>query len=244
MALVGRRCQTAMIMKQPFNRILHGRMPFSGNVKRRAIDTTPKPDVIKIPNPISTLTAPVKPEPQKKTLTIALVGRPNTGKSTLFNRLTSTDLAIVSAVAGTTRDRKEEKGYLAALPLIVMDTGGLDDRGSINTQIQEQVVQALTRADVVIFMLDAKVGVTSLDDHFAKWIRKTLGQIQKTEQEKYDAAGVNKKLSFGTSYLRKELILLANKTEGAHLSENVMDCVADAMSLGLGEPILMSASHG
>ena len=78
----------------------------------------------------------------KKVLTVALVGRPNTGKSTLFNRLTRTRKAIVSSVPGTTRDRREGRGYLAGLPLQVIDTGGLDDRGEVSVHIQEQVEQS------------------------------------------------------------------------------------------------------
>jgi GTP-binding protein len=196
---------------------------------------------------------------RKKTLTIALVGRPNTGKSTLFNRLTSSNNAIVSAVPGTTRDRKQEKGSLAGLPLVVMDTGGLDDRGAISIQIQDQVQQALLTADVVLFMLDARTGVTSLDDYFAKWLRKKLGQIEKSEAQKLlkiNATISKEDLKKGAisdsvraatiSQARsaKEIIVIANKTEGAHLSPKVLDCLADALKLGLGDPIPISAVHG
>jgi GTPase len=225
------------ILKQYRNSITRGRL--SSNLT--GTDDIPKLEIIKVPYTLSTATSSTVPK--LKTLSIALVGRPNTGKSTLFNRLTSTNLAIVSDVPGTTRDRKQEKGSLASLPLLVMDTGGLDDRGAINVQIQEQVHQALTHADVVIFMLDAKVGVTALDEHFAKWIRKTLGQIEKVESEKRNKVGGRKEAS-ATSALPKELIVIANKTEGAHLSDRVLDCIADALRLGLGEPIPLSAAHG
>lgn len=193
---------------------------------------------------------------KKKILSIALIGRPNTGKSTLFNRLTSSNLAMVSPVAGTTRDRKQEEGCIAGLPLIVIDTGGLDNRGAINVQIQEQVLQALNSADVVVFMLDGLTGVTALDEHFALWIRKTLGQIEKGEREKdvtlvcdgferivVDGVVVDEKTTGPLRYA-KEILLLMNKTEGAQLSDKVLDCIAEALRLGLGEPIPISASHG
>ena len=93
------------------------------------------------------------------------------------------------------------------------------------------------------FMLDAKVGVTALDEHFAKWIRRTLGQIEKVEAEKRKKVGGRKEVS-ATSAMQKELIVIANKTEGAHLSDRVLDCIADALRLGLGEPIPLSAAHG
>ena len=166
----------------------------------------------------------------KKVLTIAIVGRPNVGKSTLFNRLTKSKLAIVSNIPGTTRDRREGKGGLAGLPLNVIDTGGLDDRGQISTEIQSQVKVSLELADVVIFMLDSREGVTSLDEHFGNWLRKHMGKasLQLT----------------GHQGPKKDIIVLANKAEGAHQSNRLLDTVAEAVKLGLGEPIPISASHG
>ena len=155
-----------------------------------------------------------------KALTVALVGRPNTGKSTLFNRLTKSRLAIVSSVPGTTRDRREGRGHLAGLPLRVVDTGGLDDRGAVSVHIQEQVERALQDADIVLFMVDAKTGITALDLHFAKWLRKRRAADD------------------------KDVIVLANKTEGAHSSPNVMDTISESLRLGFGEPLAISASHG
>jgi len=166
---------------------------------------------------------------KKDILNVAIVGRPNTGKSTLFNKLTKTRQAIVSNIPGTTRDRKEGKGYLAGIPLSIVDTGGLDNRGAVSINIQEQVQHALIAADVILFMLDAKVGVTSVDEHFAKWIRKQIGELSTSE-------GYNSRI--------REVIVLANKTEGGFLNDKVMDTMADAQRLGLGTPIPISAVHG
>lgn len=168
-----------------------------------------------------------------RVMTVALVGRPNTGKSTLYNRLTKSRMAIVSSVPGTTRDRREGKGYLAGLPLTVLDTGGLDNRGAISTHIQDQVQKALFDADVVLFMIDAKAGVTSLDQHFARWLRTKMGQ-QKQEFEQQQNGIVSS----------KRVIVIANKAEGAHMNAQVIDTMSDALRLGLGEPVPISASHG
>ena len=134
-------------------------------------------------------------------------------------------MAIVSNVPGTTRDRREGQGHIAGLPLNIIDTGGLDDRGAVSISIQTQVAKAFEYSDIVLFMLDGKAGVTALDLHFAQWLRKTLNTNNKDKTS-------------------KKIILVANKTEGAHMSERVMDTVADAMRLGFGEPVLISASHG
>jgi predicted GTPase len=102
------------------------------------------------------------PPDNRPLLRVVLVGRPNTGKSTLYNRLTGTKMAIVSAVPGTTRDRREGSGFLAGLPLKVVDTGGLDDRGEVSKHIQYQVARAVQEADIVLLMLDSKTGVTGV----------------------------------------------------------------------------------
>jgi len=167
-------------------------------------------------------------------LRVALVGRPNTGKSTLYNRLTRSRMAIVSSVAGTTRDRREGAGNLAGLPLAVVDTGGLDDRGTVSLHIQQQVEKALVEADVVLFMLDARAGITALDQHFAKWLRRRMGLI--------DGAGGGGSGERATR--KKEVSVVANRTEGALDSNNVLDALSEAPRLGLGEPVAISASHG
>lgn len=173
-------------------------------------------------------------------LKVSLVGRPNTGKSTLFNRLTRSKLAIVSSVPGTTRDRKLGTGYLAGMPLQVIDTGGLDDRGAVSSQVQKQVDLAMNESDVVLFMLDSRAGVTALDLHFARWIRK----ITDVKLPKKKTAPLRTQQSETQAPLKKEVVILANKSEGAHMSDTVMDTVAEACRLGFGEPILISASHG
>ena len=238
------RCRIVNRLNSYCYRAFSNKLHASGDANNIIINDSANINVIKIPLTITDPANLISPAPEKRILSVALVGRPNTGKSTLFNRLTGTNLAIVTDVPGTTRDRKEGKGSLSCLPLSVIDTGGLDDRGAINTQIQQQVQTALTQADVVIFMLDARVGVTALDEHFAKWIRKTLGQIQKVESGKMESSKRSMKTALNNYHLPKELIVIANKAEGALFSEKLMDCVSDALKLGLGEPIPMSASHG
>jgi GTP-binding protein len=214
----------------------------------------------------------------KRVLNIALVGRPNTGKSTLFNRLTGKKLAIVSPVPGTTRDRKQGKGSIAGLSINVIDTGGLDDRGAVSINIQNQVEHALREADVILFMIDAKVGVSTIDEFFGKWLRKKLGSISKNvietipynnnnnknnninpvinelgdqkdenDEDKNDRNIVQQEdideLNF-KNLKKRDVFVIANKTEGAHLSNRVLDTISDALRLGLGEPIPISASHG
>jgi GTPase len=168
----------------------------------------------------------------------------------LFNRLTQSRAAIVSNIPGTTRDRREGKGFIAGLPMNVIDTGGLDDRGVVSLSIQEQVCSAMQHADVVLFLIDAKTGLTALDQHFAKWLRE---QIQKQATlslcASLDAADVNSEL--GAVRVRpqspvfpKKVIVVANKTEGAHLNDRVLDIVSESYRLGFEDPLLISATHG
>jgi GTP-binding protein len=83
-------------------------------------------------------------------------------------------MAIVSSIPGTTRDRREGKGFLAGLPLNVIDTGGLDNRGVVSKFIQQQVEKSFADSDVILLLVDGRAGLTSLDEHFAKWLRKTV----------------------------------------------------------------------
>lgn len=187
----------------------------------------------------------------KNVLKVALVGRPNVGKSTLFNRLTGTRQAIVSPVPGTTRDRKEGNGKIAGLPIKVIDTGGLDDRGAVSQSIQQQVEQAILSADVILFLLDARAGVSSLDNHFAQWIRKKIGKVAdmpptaQTSSMKDAKVPDNNNNHLAQKITKtKDVLVLANKTEGGNMSDRVLDSISDAVQLGLGDPLLISSSHG
>eukprot|EP01033_Poteriospumella_lacustris_P006015 gene6015-4317_t len=169
--------------------------------------------------------------PSQKILTVSLVGRPNTGKSTLFNRLTKSNKAIVSNIPGTTRDRAEGKGYIAGVPIKVYDTGGLDDRGQFIGDVVNQVGRAIAQSDLILFLLDARTGVTATDRKFATWVRETMAAVKQERQERYSPHPT-------------KILLVANKTEGAHSSDFVVEVVSDSFGLGFGEPLLISAIHG
>ena len=145
---------------------------------------------------------------------IALVGRPNVGKSTLFNRLTKTRDAIVADFAGLTRDRHYGNGKLGKLEYIVVDTGGFEPDASsgIYKEMAKQTRQAVAEADVVLFVLDARGGVSAQDHEIAKYLRK----------------------------LGKTSILVANKAEG--MAEGAR--LVEFYELGLGEVHAISAAHG
>ena len=146
--------------------------------------------------------------------TVAVIGRPNVGKSTLFNRLTGKRHAIVDNTPGVTRDRREGDGGIAGLDFTIIDTAGLDDSGdeSLEARMHEQTVRALDDADVALFLIDARAGVTPLDRHFAGWLRR-----------------------HGTP-----AILVANKCEGGAGEGGRLE----GYGLGLGDPIAVSAEHG
>ncbi|MBI2724707.1 MAG: ribosome biogenesis GTPase Der [Polaromonas sp.] len=145
---------------------------------------------------------------------IALVGRPNVGKSTLFNRLTKTRDAIVADFAGLTRDRHYGNGKLGNHEYIVIDTGGFepDAQSGIYKEMAKQTRQAVAEADVVIFVVDARAGVNAQDHDIAKYLRK----------------------------LGKPTLLTANKAEG--MTEGVQ--LSEFFELGLGEVLAVSAAHG
>jgi GTP-binding protein len=144
----------------------------------------------------------------------AIVGRPNVGKSTLFNRLVGRRMALVHDRAGTTRDRKEGEARLFDLRFRVIDTAGLEEAGpkAVEARMVNQTLKAVADADLVLFMLDARAGVTEVDRHYARSLRK-----------------------FG-----KPLVVLANKCEGRAGQQGL----GEAFALGLGEPIPISAEHG
>ena len=147
-------------------------------------------------------------------MTFAIVGRPNVGKSTLFNRLIGRQHAIVDDQPGVTRDRREGQATLAGLSFRVIDTAGLEDadRDTLEDRMRRQTEIAIREADVTLLVIDARAGVTPIDKFFAGEIRKS-----------------------GT-----HVILLANKCEG----KAGVSGLADGWALGLGEPIPISAAHG
>ncbi len=145
---------------------------------------------------------------------VAIIGRPNVGKSTLFNRLTGRRSALVSDMPGLTRDRRDEICELFDVPVRLLDTAGLEEapRGSIPSRMREQSEQAVQDADLILFVIDARDGVTPADEKFADIVRK---------------AG-------------RPTIVVANKCEGRQGDEGFYE----AFSLGMGQPVAISAEHG
>ena len=145
---------------------------------------------------------------------VAIVGRPNVGKSTLFNRLTQSRTAIVDDTAGTTRDRQYGKVDWTGREFSIVDTGGwvVNSEDMFESEINKQVELAIEQADVTLFVVDAMNGVTDLDDHVAEILRKS----------------------------RKPVILVANKVDSNEWLYNVPEFYA----LGLGEPYPISAVNG
>ncbi|MBN8974171.1 MAG: ribosome biogenesis GTPase Der [Rhizobiales bacterium] len=146
--------------------------------------------------------------------TFAIIGRPNVGKSTLFNRLVGQKLALVDDQPGVTRDRREGQARLGDLSFTIIDTAGLDEgaRGSLTARMQEQTEAAIAAADALFFVIDARIGLTPTDRSFADFARRAS----------------------------KPVVLLANKSEGKHGELGAMESYA----LGLGDPIQISAEHG
>lgn len=147
-------------------------------------------------------------------LRVAIAGRPNVGKSTLFNRLAGRKLALVHDEPGVTRDRREADAKLGELRFTIIDTAGLDDspEGSLQSRMQKQTEIALAAADVILFLIDARAGVTPVDQQFAELVRRQ----------------------------HKPVLVLANKVE----SQVGRDGTLEAYALGLGDPVAISAEHG
>ena len=146
-------------------------------------------------------------------LKIAIVGRPNVGKSTLFNRLVGKKLALVHDLPGVTRDRKEAAARLKDLALTVIDTAGYEEApaGKMEERMWQQTRRAIDEADAVLFLFDARAGMQAYDEHFADLVRRS----------------------------KKPVLLLANKCEGKAQEQGIYE----AYKLGLGEPIIFSAEH-
>jgi GTPase len=145
---------------------------------------------------------------------VAIVGRPNVGKSTLFNRLVGKRLAIVDDTPGVTRDRREGEARIGDLVFTAIDTAGLDEAKAetLTGRMLAQTERAVAGADAALLLVDARAGVTPLDAHFARRLRKH----------------------------RTPVILVANKCEGRVDAAALAECAA----LGLGEPVAVSAEHG
>ncbi|QIK79210.1 ribosome biogenesis GTPase Der [Sphingomonas piscis] len=146
--------------------------------------------------------------------TVAIVGRPNVGKSTLFNRLVGKKLALVDDRPGVTRDRREGDASLLGLEFRIVDTAGFEDEdpASLPGRMRRQTEAAVREADVALFLIDAREGLTPLDEEIARWLR-----VEDTP-----------------------VIVAANKAEGKAGESGRME----AFALGLGEPLAISAEHG
>ncbi|MCX7344746.1 MAG: ribosome biogenesis GTPase Der [Alphaproteobacteria bacterium] len=148
------------------------------------------------------------------TLTVAILGRPNVGKSTLFNRLVGRKIALVDDQPGVTRDRREGDARIGDLKFKIFDTAGLDEarRDTLEARMSAQAETAIGDADVVLFVIDARAGVTPTDKQFAERIRRK----------------------------GKPVILVANKAESRAADAGLLE----AFELGFGEPLAISAEHG
>jgi GTP-binding protein len=146
--------------------------------------------------------------------TVAIIGRPNVGKSTLFNRLVGKRIALVDDRPGVTRDRREGDAELLGLQFRIIDTAGYeeDDAQTLPGRMRAQTEAAVAQADAALFMIDARAGVTPLDAEVARWLRGSDTPI----------------------------ILVANKAEGRAAESAIFE----AFRLGLGDPIALSAEHG
>ena len=146
--------------------------------------------------------------------TVAIVGRPNVGKSTLFNRLVGKKLALVDDRPGVTRDRREGDAHLVGLDFRVIDTAGYEDQDALSLpgRMRQQTEAAVAQADVALFLFDARAGIVPLDEEIARWLRASTTPV----------------------------VLIANKAEGRAGDQGVLESLA----LGFGDPVELSAEHG
>jgi GTPase len=145
---------------------------------------------------------------------VIIIGRPNVGKSTLFNRLVGKKLALVDDQPGVTRDRRFGEAHLLGLDFTIVDTAGWedDDPASLPGRMRAQTEASLIGADVALFVIDSRAGLTPLDEEIARWLRQASVPV----------------------------VLVANKAEGRAGDSGLME----AYSLGLGDPVALSAEHG
>jgi GTPase len=146
--------------------------------------------------------------------TVAIIGRPNVGKSTLFNRLVGKKLALVDDTPGVTRDRREGEGRLFDLEFRIVDTAGYEDEDpdTLPGRMRMQTEAAIAGAQVALFLIDGRVGVTPLDAEIARWLRSSATPV----------------------------VLAVNKAEGKQGDDGILESYA----LGFGDPIAISGEHG
>ncbi|MEO5867023.1 MAG: ribosome biogenesis GTPase Der [Sphingomonas sp.] len=145
---------------------------------------------------------------------VAIIGRPNVGKSTLFNRLVGKKLALVDDRPGVTRDRRQGDATLVGLDFTIIDTAGYEDQdaASLPGRMRAQTEAAVAQADVALFLIDARVGLVPLDEEIGRWLRGSTTPV----------------------------ILVANKAEGKAGDDGILE----SLSLGFGDPVALSAEHG
>ncbi len=145
---------------------------------------------------------------------VAIIGRPNVGKSTLFNRLVGKKLALVDDRPGVTRDRREGDASLVGLDFRIIDTAGYEDQdaASLPGRMRQQTEAAVGQADVALFMIDARAGIVPLDEEIGRWLRASTTPV----------------------------VLVANKAEGRAGDQGVLE----ALTLGFGDAVELSAEHG
>src|SRR5918911_4861025 len=146
--------------------------------------------------------------------TVAIIGRPNVGKSKLFNRLVGKRLALVDDQPGVTRDRREGEAKLLGLEFRVIDTAGFEDEDAhtLPGRMRQQTEAAVRDSDAALFLIDAREGLTPLDEEIGRWLRAESTPV----------------------------VVIANKAEGRAGEAGVLD----AYRLGLGDPVPLSAEHG
>jgi len=160
------------------------------------------------------MTLPPARLPPSRLPTVVIAGRPNVGKSTLFNKLAGRRSAIVSDTPGVTRDRKEAEALVRGKRIRLVDTAGLEEAApdTLPGRMRASSEAAVAQADLIVFVVDARAGITPADSHFAAWLRRQ----------------------------GRPVLLVANKAEGRVGASAALE----AYSLGLGEPLAMSAEHG